>query len=242
MKKFRSLASILALTIVVFGAGPAGAASYIDVNSPGGLHFKLDGKTLEMTFDIKKTKVDSVSGGSSDPLVGNYLIIATSNPTYDYSLDKEISPGVWTTSNETASFIVESPGSKPTEYLKASAVAQTVDFNTGTIAWSTLSSLSTFNVDTLNSLTLREFSNYNTGQFTFSFETSQALRDYVSGVTTGNTLSVNYSGRLEGGITGAPEPSQGALLLLGLTLIGLYGLAGKRQDFIVFCFRRRGKF
>ena len=227
MKRSNAITTIFIMIFMACSIHAAYGAPYLDANSPGGLHFKLAGNTVQMTFDIKDTRVDAASGGKSDPLIGQYLTIFTPNTNYDYTLGKQISDGVWTTSKEAATIIVQSQSANPTKYLETSAIAQTIDFNTGTISWSSLTPLSTYNIDSLGSSTLKEFSNYSTGQLSFSFETSDALRAFISDPSKLTSMSVGYSANLSG-VTGTPEPPAAALLAAGLALIGL------------FMYRRRG--
>jgi len=209
---------VLMLSLMILWADLGNAYSYIDVDSPGGLHFKQSSSGTVMTFDIKASRIDSTSGGKGDPLVGQYQTIFTANKSYDYSLVAQIAPGVWTTSSEAATILIQSQSSKPTKYLEGTTIAQTIDFNTGIITWSTVTPLETFNVDTLASSTLKDFSTYATGQLAFSFDTSDALRSFISGDKPLLTsMSVGYASRLSaGGIAAVPEPSTVMLLIVGL--------------------------
>ena len=210
----------IALTVCFALAGNLWAAPYIDAGSPGGLHFKRIGSTIKISFDIKKAKVTDVSGGDQDPLIGQYQNIYTTNERYDYTLGTEIAPGIWTTSGETASVMIQSKAIGGDTYLSGSTVAQTIDFNTGAITWSTVMSLVTSHVETLGSSTLKEFSQYGTGQLVFSFATSDELRAFISGTSKLESISITYASRL-GGISGVPEPSQLLLSLMGLILCGM---------------------
>lgn len=224
MKKigFCGFVLVLMISFMIMGANLSHAYPYIDVNSPGGLHFKQDKSGIIMTFNIKDSRIDNTSGGTNDPLVGQYQTIFTANTRYDYSLVSQIAPGVWSTSNEAATIVIQSQSAYPTKYMEGSTVAQAVDFNTGTITWSTVTNLNTFNVDSLASSTLKDFSTYSTGQLAFSFNTSDALRSFISGSTPSLTsMSVGYVSRLSGGIEGVPEPSTVMLLIVGLAFCGL---------------------
>jgi len=219
----------IALTVCLALAGNLWAAPYIDAGSPGGLHFKRVGSTIEISFNIKEAKITDTSGGNEDPLIGQYQNIYTTNEKYDYTLGKEIAPGIWTTSGETASVMIQSKSTGGDTYLSGSTVAQTIDFNTGAITWSTVMSLVTSHVETLGSAALREFSQYGTGQLVFSFATSDELRALVSGASKLDSISISYASRL-GGISGVPEPSQLLLSLTGLLLCGMVLVGFNRKQ------------
>jgi hypothetical protein len=212
------------LTVCLALAGNLWAAPYIDAGSPGGLHFKRVGSTIEISFNIKEAKITDTSGGNEDPLIGQYQNIYTTNEKYDYTLGKEIAPGIWTTSGETASVMIQSKSTGGDTYLSGSTVAQTIDFNTGAITWSTVMSLVTSHVETLGSAALREFSQYGTGQLVFSFATSDELRALVSGaLQTGQHFHFlrQQTGRHLGRSRAFPAVAVlTGLLLCGMVLVG----------------------
>jgi hypothetical protein len=166
---------------------------------------------------FQPAQVGSASGGASDPIIGNWqTLYVPAHTTWDYLLVSQISPGVWSLSAD-PEILILSPSSgdwnTPSQYLlQAQATAQTIDFNTGTVTWGAVSTLSVNNF--ISSSTLQQFSGSSTGSLTMSFATDAALQSWAQ--TPSGSLTRTYSSTL----TGTPEPHVWMLWLTGLGLLG----------------------
>jgi len=170
-----------------------------------------------------------ISGASypSDPIIGKYEVIyVPPHPTqYDYKLEKKIAPGIWSLSGGQAT-IALSASSDPresTNYLTGVATATTIDFNTGTVSWSTVDQLTTSLENLSSSKVLADFSNYSVGSLSYSFSVTDELKRWINSnsSSSGTVFQTSYWTRLEAGVAGVPEPSTWLLLLFGLSLMFL---------------------
>lgn len=224
--KGKVLALLVGLLFFVGGATFTFAAPYVYV--------EMGGSTLEFQRDYGPTVVKiaaypglvSAASYASDPIIGKWHVMyVPAHPTsYDYVLEREIAPGVWRLSNE-ASIISVAATSDPrysTNYLTGTATALTIDFNTGSIQWSSVENLKSFVSNLPTSQVLQDFSNYTTGSLTFSFSVTDELKKWMSTPTQNCIFKTSYWTSLSAGPVGVPEPSMWLLLMVGLTMIWFY--------------------
>ena len=198
----------------------------------GDVRFSYSGG--ERMMSLFQGQITSASGDVSAPVVGSYqfIYIPERASGYDYILVAELEPGIWSLSKDLATIRLTQKNqlnqTSPDKYLEGYATAQTIDFNKGIVTWGDVTNLQTFNVG--SSATLKEFSQYSTGTLAMSFVTDESLRAWVS--SPGRNETRAYSTTLSGGtFTGAPEPAEWALLLIGLAMIGhaFYRRRGERS-------------
>ncbi|HAJ26677.1 MAG TPA: hypothetical protein DCG53_05445 [Syntrophus sp. (in: bacteria)] len=240
-RTFISLLVIVACAAGFFGE--AAGSSYLA--SQGGsksISFgKINNKSTVRLYGVD-TQITSTSN-PSDPLIGSWQsIFVGSHSTgsfpstmYDYQLTTETSPGsgVWNLTGGEARLYISA--AKPTNetaaaqnaYLEATATATTIDFNTGTISWSTVA-INEVNNPFGDKSALSAFTQYATGIFSYTFETSKSLRDWIANPTaSGTTRTSKFATQLSSSSTTAtPEPETWALILVGLGLLSL-GLRNK---------------
>ncbi|MCX7981387.1 MAG: hypothetical protein N2572_00565 [Syntrophales bacterium] len=180
-----------------------------------------------------------VSGASyaSDPIIGKYQVMyVPAHPTtYDYILQKEIAPGVWSLSNE-ASIISLAASGDPrysTNYLRGTATALTIDFNAGSIQWTAVENLTSFVSNLPTSQVLRDFSNYTTGSLTFSFSVTDELKKWISSPSGSCIYKTSYWTTWSAGPVGVPEPQTWMLLIVGLAMVWF----SRQRLKIVYAFR-----
>lgn len=213
MKRTLGLGSAITLFLLVLAAGPAWAYPSLDVaGGKDSLKFTVSGSTIRV--DILSKKITDTSG-PSDPLVGKYQqIYVPAHTSYDFTLGSG-SGGVYSLSGGPAVYqVTASSGTTSTTYLQGALTALTIDFNLGIINFSSVSGLTASNAGSLGSPTLNEFSNYSTGLMTFSFVTSESLKNWISNPK--NTYTTSYSSSL----TVTPEPATWLLILAGMGLLG----------------------
>lgn len=235
----------LLLLVIVCASGfygEAAGASYLA--SQGGLKSisfgKINNKSTVRLYGVD-TQITSTSN-PSDPLVGSWQsIFVGSHSTgsfpstmYDYQLTTETSPGsgVWNLTGGEARIYITA--AKPANegaaaqnaYLEATATATAIDFNTGNISWSTVA-INEVNNPFGDKSALSAFTQYATGIFTYTFETSKSLKDWIANPTaSGTTRTSKFATQLTASTTAAPEPETWALILVGLGLLSL-GLRNK---------------
>ena len=211
----RNWKRVLALWFVCVCPPPGDALALPSYTVTGTIQFDYTSGQQQVGF--YPGQVSSASGGASDPIIGNYqTVYVPAHTSWDYVLVSEISPGVWSLSGGAETIVVTpspSDWNNSSRYrLQAEASAQTIDFNTGTVIWGSVTILSVNN--SISSSTLQDFSSYSTGTLTMSFATSTALQGWAE--TPSGSLSSSYSSTL----TGTPEPHVWLLWLTGLGLTG----------------------
>jgi hypothetical protein len=225
MKKLSFLTVMIAFLVLAIG-GVTYSCPYVYVEMAGStLQFEREGWTTVIKFSTYPGQVTGASY-ASDPIIGKYQVMyIPSHPTqYDYKLEREISPGVWSLSNE-ASVIALSATADPrysTNYLTGTATALTIDFNTGTIQWTTVQNLTALTANLPSSQVLKDFSNYSTGNLTYSFSVTDELKRWLSDQSQGCIYNTTYWTTLSAGPTGVPEPQAWVLLMLGVGLLWMY--------------------
>ncbi|MFA5180744.1 MAG: PEP-CTERM sorting domain-containing protein [Syntrophales bacterium] len=236
----RKLISLLVIIACAAGGffGEAAGCSYLA--SQGGsksISFgKIDNKSTVRLYGVD-TKITSTSN-PSDPLIGSWQSIFVGNhgagtfpaTMYDYQLTTETSAGsgVWNLAGGEARIYITA--AKPADetaaakdaYLEATATATTIDFNTGTIYWSTVA-INEVNNPFGDRSALSAFTQYATGIFSYTFETSKSLKDWIANPTAyGTTRTSKFATQLSpSSTTAAPEPETWALILVGLGLLSL---------------------
>lgn len=222
----------MALLLSVAGPAPICATPYVYVD--------MGGSTLsfDRSYDYQGGKWQTVikfaaypgtvssASYASDPIIGKYQVMyVPAHPTtYDYILKEQIAPGVWSLSNEASIISVAATGDPrySTNYLTGTATALTIDFNTGSIQWSTVENLTSYVANLPTSQVLRDFSNYATGTLTFSFSVTDELKKWLNSPCTTDIYKTSYWTTLAAGPVGVPEPQTWILLLMGLTLLSFY--------------------
>ena len=243
MKK--TFISLLVIIVCVSGLfGEAAGSSYLaSQGEKNELTFAKTADNTTIRFSGNQTQITSTSI-KSDPLIGSWQSIIVGDhggsggfpeKTYDYQLTKETSPGsgVWNLSGGeahiyiTANRLSDENRERKETYLEATATATTIDFNKGTITWSTVTINDVNNPFETKSV-LSDFSQYATGIFTYTFATSETLQKWIMDTSSKGRQTVKFATQLSGGsyTTAAPEPETWALILVGLGLLSL-GLRNK---------------
>ena len=242
----RTFLSLLVIIVCASGFyGEAAGSSYLASKSEKNeLTFAKTDDNTTIRFSGNQTQITSTSI-KSDPLIGSWQSIFVGDhggsggfpeKTYDYQLTKETYPGsgVWNLSGGEAHIYItaDRPSNENTEkkgtYLEATATATTIDFNKGTISWSTVA-INNVNNPFETKSALSDFSRYATGIFTYTFATSETLQKWIMDTSKsgGGTQSVKFATQLSSSsTTAAPEPGTWALILVGLGLLSL-GLRNK---------------
>jgi len=219
---------MMAILMVLCMTGIAGAVGslvgYYEAGkadfSSGNLSLEAyyEGSTKYIDFPLTSSNRLTGTGITGDSLVngriyqvlsGVYSLTETSSGSKIYNLSL-------TEGSNTVKVTRDSiyPGS----YFSALATALQIDFNTHTISWSDLSSVS-FN-NTISSTTLTNLQTLATQyQFTsFNFQTLTNESNWLKGTDT-DSKNTPYYAKMEGF---APEPGEWALILIGLTMLGFY--------------------
>ncbi|MCX5826779.1 MAG: PEP-CTERM sorting domain-containing protein [Deltaproteobacteria bacterium] len=236
--------SLLVIIVCASGFyGEAAGSSYLASQSEKNeLIFAKTDDNNTIRFSGNQTQITSTSN-KSDPLIGSWQSIFVGDhgsgggfpeKTYDYQLTKETYPGsgVWNLSGGEAHIYItaDRPSNENIEkkgaYLEATATATTIDFNKGTISWSTVD-INDVNNPFGTKSALSDFSQYATGIFTYTFATSETLQKWIMDTSSKGSQSVKFATQLSSPpTTAAPEPGTWALILLGLGLLSL-GLRNK---------------
>ncbi len=227
MKRILSISSAAIVIGVVFAiAGQVWAYPSLDVaGGSGSLKFTVWGSTVRL--DVISKKITDTSYGPKDPLVGKYQqIYIPTHMNYDYTLGRG-SGGIYELVGGSAVYrVTDKQSVDSATYLQGALTALTIDFNLGIINWSPVSDLKASNVESLGSPTLKEFSNYSTGLMTFSFDSSDSLKKWISNPQ--HYYETSYDSQL----TATPEPATWMLILLGTCLLG-FSLYRKQPLFVM---------
>lgn len=182
--------------------------------------------------NIGPDQITNTSNGPNDKLVkvGAYLTIYNpEHPNYDFTMTKT-STGTYSISNDPLTFQIQTYATGGAQYLRGNMTQMSLDMNTGSIVWGTITDLQISN--TIGSKTLTEFiqGDYNAMNVTqFTLSSMDALQQWVSNPS--GSFSSKYCITVTGsqGPTAAPEPSQWILLITGLIVMG--SLASRRSPF-----------
>jgi len=190
---------------------------------------KINNNTI-VRFGGYQTQITGTSS-PSDPIIGSWQSIFVGGhesgkfpgQSYDYQLTTETfkGSGVWNLTGGEATIYITTD--KPTSekdvgetYLVAKATAATIDFNTGVVSWGTVTVADVKNPFGSSSA-LSAFTQYATGLFTYTFETSKQLKDWVADTKKGGIRSTSFETQLH--TTGVPEPQTWVLLIMGCALL-----------------------
>lgn len=207
-----------------------GEASLEFTKSPSG------GQTV-ITFSSYPNIITGASY-ASDPIIGKYQVMyISSHPLqYDYTLEKEIAPGVWQLVSETSTVALAASGDPrvSTNYLTGLATATTIDFNTGTVTWSTVEQLTVLTANLPSSQVLADFSNYSVGTLSYTFSTTDELKTWIKSTTKNDSVfKTSYWTRLEGSLSGVPEPGVWMLILTGLAVFSIFYRSVKARGHVM---------
>jgi hypothetical protein len=225
----KSIIVLLSLMMVLGMTGIAGAVGamvgYYEVGAEDyssgntGLTAYYVGGEKRIQFPISAAIRLTATGKAGDSLVDGWIYQALGGA---YSLAGTATPGVYSLSlvSGTNTVKVSDDVIYPGSYFSALATALQIDFNTHTIAWSDLSSVSFNNALTPTSDTLTDLQARATEyQFTsFNFQTLTNESNWLAG-TDKTTKNTPYYAKMEGF---APEPGEWALMLVGLGMLGFY--------------------
>jgi hypothetical protein len=190
---------------------------------------KINSNTI-VRFGDYQTQITGTSA-ASDPIIGSWQSIFVGGhetgkfpePSYDYQLTTETfkGSGVWNLTGGEATIYVttDKPSSEADvgkAYLVAKATAATIDFNTGVVSWGTVT-VTDVNNPFGGSSALSAFTQYATGLFTYTFETSKQLKNWVSNNNQGGIRYTSFETHLH--TTGVPDPQTWALLIMGFALL-----------------------
>ncbi len=205
----------IATFLLVLVAGQAWAYPSLETTG-GSLKFTVSDSKILVSILSKQ-----ITGASSpgDPVVGKYQqIYVPAHTSYDFTLGSGAG-GSYNLSGGAVAYRVTARSSTTSmKYLEGTLTALTIDFNLGIINWSPMSNLATYNLGSLASPTLNEFSNYSTGLMTFSFVTSESLKGWISNPK--KSYATSYTSSFSTPVTTTPEPGTWMMILAGMGLLG----------------------
>jgi hypothetical protein len=177
------------------------------------------------THQNNGVQISTANSAPSVPLVGKWqtIYVPALPAPYDYTTQNQIAPGVWRLSKEQPT--INGPATvdpvHSIQYITGPGTGTVlkIDPITGTVNWSTMTNVQSFNERLSSSQVLKDFSNYATGSLAYSFAVSDELKKGVN-TSKSNILETASASRLSMTVvTGVPEPAEWLLLIVGAGLL-----------------------